>query len=133
MVEAVGLPDGEQLMYYDDVNLAYKARIRDWHGRFVRGAVAYHHLPKHPPEGFAFRGPLSIAARFFPDDERRRVLKEAASRIEFEGPSPMKRRILCEVLQLDPYGTEAQRRMVWDQWKDKYCPGKDPPLQEPQP
>lgn len=45
MVEEAGLPDSGQFLYYDDVELAFKARLLGWRAAFVADAVAYHPLP----------------------------------------------------------------------------------------
>lgn len=42
LLEKVGLFDEEFLAYYEDVDLAWRARLAGWEARFAPGAVVYH-------------------------------------------------------------------------------------------
>ena len=120
MVRDVGVPDNDQFLYYDDVDLAYKARLHGWSVRFVREAVAYHPLPNlkrtHDRQRlFQLEGRVLMACRYFPTPEREQVLATLtlAEREVLDGmPSKRKKQ----------YGSEDMRKAVFQYWKNRYIP-----------
>jgi GT2 family glycosyltransferase len=120
MLEKIGLPDNEQFLYYDDVELAWKARLSGFRAEFVAGAIAYHPIPQSKPSGSRFwtsqqEGRLALIARYFPDDERERVLQNLTS-TEHEVFSHLER-----TRNLRPYMSDVERRKVFFEWTNKYC------------
>lgn len=121
MLRQCGLPDDKQIMYYDDVEIAYRARLRGWKARYVKGAEAFHPLPrKKDPEskigGLQEKGKITIANRFFPDEERKRVVDNYDSR---------HRKLLEELNEegrdLGPVSDNNKRKKVYNEWAGKYC------------
>lgn len=118
MINDVGLPDNDQFLYYDDVDLAYRARLNHWSARYVSSAIAFHPLPNSKkPTKFVRRcqtaGRLMMVARYFPEPHRSRILDNLSA----EG------RDIYETIdknRLKPVGTETERRRVFDEWKDRY-------------
>ena len=80
MVKEVGLPDGGQFLYYDDVELAFKARLLGWRAVFVPKAVAYHPLPNSKKtvdcqRRLQLRGRLLMVLRYLPDVKAQSILQ----------------------------------------------------------
>lgn len=127
MLKEVGLPDEEQLMYYDDVDLAYKARFRGWKARFVSGARARHPLPKTASDPFRrhrqLRGRLAIASRYFPEPERTCAISENLRKGIACMDTCEVAALLKEISKLQRFGTEEERRGVFE-WAraNRYVP-----------
>lgn len=117
MLKQVGFPDGDRFYDYDDVDLAYKARIEGWSAGFVKDAVAYHTLPTNDVGSgrmeARIEGKLSIVARYFPDEERMKILESLnyAERVLLER-LPIRRRL--------PFGSNLRRKEIFEKWKDRY-------------
>jgi GT2 family glycosyltransferase len=120
MIKQVGLPDNDQLIYYDDVDLAYKGRMADWQCCFVPTAIAYHPLPCRPVETTRIRaqflGRLAIIARYFPDNERELILTREARLAD----SAWQLEIVATVSRISPVGTQEQRVRLYSDWRDRY-------------
>lgn len=122
LLKAVGFPDNDQPIYYDDVELAYKARICGWSARFVPEAIAQHPLPRKAtqPQRLAAqrRGRLAVVARYFPDPERSRILGavdgEIVATVENETESLF--------LRQPAWGDASARERVFEWWKDRNGP-----------
>ena len=129
MLRDAGIIDNEQPMYYDDVNLAFKARIRGWSACFAPAARAYHPLPMPTSDPVKLRhqfsGRLVIAPRFFPDEERHRVLTECGLTVMSAGDDPLRKEIFRKILALKPVGSEDARVRAFDIWQDRYVPEKN--------
>lgn len=117
MLSSVGLPDNDQFLYYDDVDLAFKARIRGWSARYVRDAIAHHPLPNskhtHPQQRrFQVEGRLLMVSRYFPEPARSRV---------FSSSTLDERHILdsIDLRRKMQFGSEKERRSVFDAWANK--------------
>lgn len=117
MLSSVGLSDNDQFLYYDDVDLAFKARILGWSARYVRDAIAYHPLPNskhtHPKQRtFQIEGRLLMVSRYFPEPERSRV---------FSSSTLDERHILdsIDLRRKRQFGSEEERRSVFDAWANK--------------
>lgn len=120
MLSSVGLPDNDQFLYYDDVDLAFKARILGWSARHVSEAIAYHPLPNskrtHPQQGrFQTQGRLLMVSRYFPEPERTRVLSSLTleERHIFDSIDARRKR---------QFGSEEGRRKVFDVWANRWLP-----------
>lgn len=116
MMASIGLPDSDQFMYYDDVDLGYRARLNDWEARYVPTAKAFHPLPQSTPRsGFLLKhqqmGRLAIVCRYLPDQERARILTEMSEnlRVIYE-------EMKWEGRKLEPIGTPERRSRLWNEW-----------------
>lgn len=113
----VGLPDNEQLIYYDDVELAYKGRIAGWACQFVPNAKAYHPLPgsASDPTRLAaqLRGRLAIVRRYFPEAERRRVDHDELVRNKSSW---------AVWPPAEPFGDEPTRQCLFSKWNNVHVP-----------
>jgi len=124
MLKSVGLPDSEQFAYYDDVELAYKARLEGWRVSYAPEARAWHPLPQPKERGSLMwrhqcKGRLAIVCRYLPERERRRIL---------EGLSEEQRQVYNEMISEDrtltPIDSDELRAAVWDEWADRNQPAK---------
>ncbi len=120
MMKEAGLPDNDQFLYYDDVDLAYRARLAQWEAQFVRSALAYHPLPnsKRPSQfvrGCQTAGRLMMVSRYFPEPQRSGMLDNltAEERAVYRS---------MDETRLRPLGSDTDRRRVFDRWRDKYVP-----------
>ena len=116
MLKEVGILDNDQFLYYDDVELAFRARMAEWSGSWVREAEAFHPLPRKKETGSRMwriqqQGRLVIIHRYLPDAERARILSELSDPL---------RDVLSELKQsgrrLDPEGDEGVRATLWKDW-----------------
>ncbi len=116
MLKDVGLPDSEQFLYYDDVDLAYAARLRGWRARFVKTAIAFHPVPRKKPRGSLVwrhqqKGRLGIVCRYLPDQERTRILAELTDDLR-----EIYDEAIWEGRRLTPVESLEQRLSVWNEW-----------------
>jgi len=116
-LRCVGLPDNDQFMYYDDIDLAFKARLHGKVCQFAKEAVAYHPLPGSTSSYGAFahqqrEGQLCIVSRYFPEPERGRILANLSAE---------DRAVLNMIpnSRLAQVGKESARRALFDEWKDR--------------
>ncbi len=116
MLRKIGIFDNDQFLYYDDIELAYRARLNGWSACWVPGAKAFHPSPQPKPKGTPHwrmqqAGRLAIVHRCLPDSERVRILAELP---------PEEQQILIELMNsgrdLRPYVTNEQRQRTWDEW-----------------
>ncbi|MGB7219082.1 MAG: glycosyltransferase [Vicinamibacterales bacterium] len=121
MLREVGLLDDDQFVYYDDVDLGYRARLGGWRAAFVREAMAHHPLPSKKQSGSRLwvhqqKGRLAIVCRYLPDAERTRILSIL---------SPDLRAIYDEALwegrRYDAIGNNQERTTIWTEWLGKHC------------
>lgn len=119
MISEVGLPDTDQFLYYDDVDLAFRARLSNWEARFVKDARAYHPLPNSKVRNarvkqYQTEGRLMMVSRYFPEPTRSRIL---------DNLNHEEREAFGALLELrsTPVGKETERRRVFDEWKDRNC------------
>jgi GT2 family glycosyltransferase len=121
LIREVGLPDNYQFLYYDDIDLAYKARIFEWSAKFIPSSRAFHPIPQKKTEPdrvtAQIEGRLTMVAKYFPEAERQRIL---GSLTEYE------RDILSKIhsSRLKPFGSEDIRQGVFDCWGNRYLPIK---------
>lgn len=120
LIEDVGLPDNDQPIYYDDVELAYKARLTGWSAVFVPAAEAKHPLPQKKAtntERLAAqrRGRLAIVARYFPDQERGRILHELSHDPAGAGKD-------VSMFSQPFWGDDALRESVFGKWNKRNSP-----------
>jgi len=122
MVKEVGLPDSGQFLYYDDVELGFKARILGWRAGFVKDAIAYHRLPNEKKTvdrqrqlQLQLRGRLLMILRYLPDAEVRALLLSLDDE---------ERAILDTIDSRDriPFQTNVARANVYSDWVDKLTP-----------
>jgi GT2 family glycosyltransferase len=122
LLREVGLPDNHQFLYYDDIDLAYKARISGWSSKFISSSRAFHAMPQarseHDRIMAQLEGRLTIVARYFPESEKQRI---------FSALTPEERDILSRIHfpRLKPFGSEDARQMVFESWGNKYVPIKN--------
>jgi GT2 family glycosyltransferase len=119
MVGEVGLSDSAQFLYYDDVELAYKGRLRGWRAGFVREAVAYHPVPntkgtfdQDRREQLRLRGRMRIILCYFPDASARSLFLRMTE----------KERAVVDAMQSgekQPFGKSAEREKVYCDWKNQ--------------
>jgi len=120
VIRNVGLPDNQQFLYYDDIDLAFKARLCGRSSRFVRKALASHPLPGSRPAyvvagTYQMEGRMGIVSRYYPEPERSRILDNLTA----EEKLALDRMSANRKMQ---YGSELQRRDVFDKWKDRNLP-----------
>jgi GT2 family glycosyltransferase len=122
MLYNVGLPDNEQFLYYDDIDLAFKARLNEWKCHFVSNAIAFHPLPGsrksyHAAIPYQIEGQLMLVLRYFPEPERTKILSNL---------SPNQKEIIQRISTSRrlPFSTEKNRRKVFNYWADKNKPIK---------
>lgn len=118
MLEQAGLPDNDQFLYYDDVELAYKARILGWSAKFVKEALAYHPLPNSKKtldkqRELQTRGRLLTVVRYFPDSERADIVLRLP-RDQWELLAAI------ETRNKRAFRADAERRRVYEEWKDHF-------------
>ena len=118
MIKRTGLPDNDQFLYYDDVELAYKARILGWSAKFVKEALAYHPRPNlkktlDKQRELQTRGRLLTVVRYFPDYEREAIVLRLPS---------YQRKILetVETRNKGAFRTDAERRKVYEEWLNRF-------------
>ncbi len=116
MMKKVGLPDSDQFMYYDDVDLGYHARLDGWDAQYVDAAHAFHPLPKPQANSSLMRkhqdkGRLSIVCRYLPDQERVRILSELPENLRLTYSE-----MLWERRRLEPVETPDRRLTIWKEW-----------------
>ncbi|MFH1821913.1 MAG: hypothetical protein ABH852_05700 [Methanobacteriota archaeon] len=118
LIEEAGLPDSGQFLYYDDVELAYKARILGWRAAFVRDALAYHPMPNTKrtvdrQRQLQLRGKLLIVVRYFPDSRARSFLLSL---------SDEERELLSAVDARDrrSFKDDEHRAAVYNEWANKW-------------
>lgn len=118
LIKECGLPDSHQFLYYDDVELAYKARLTGWSARFVKGAVAGHPLPNRKltvdtKRDLQLRGKLLIVHRYFPDEVRDELL----AALDADG-----HRIAAALSTREKaaYVGNEVRRAVYQEWAGKW-------------
>ena len=118
MLADVGLPANDQFMYYDDVDLGYRARLDKWKAQFVTRATAKHPLPNSSVPSDEIRlwrtiGRLKVVGRYFPEPQRSRILEDAKA----EKPEVFDN---IADQHLSPCHSQTERRRVYDEWTDKY-------------
>lgn len=116
MLREVGLPDNDQFLYYDDVDLAYKARLKDWKTKYVCTAKAFHPLPSKKLSGSKLwkhqhMGRLSMVCRYAPDQERTRILAELTHDLR-----DLYDQIVRDGRQINPVCTNKKRSEIWNRW-----------------
>lgn len=120
MLFQVGLPDNEQFMYYDDIDLAFKAHFNGWKCHFVSNAIAYHPLPgssKGYQEALSYQieGQLMLVLRYYPEPERTKLLSNLSrTQVEILHKISTNRRL--------PLASEKTRREIFNKWADKNKP-----------
>lgn len=121
LVRAAGLPDSGQFWYYDDVELAYRARILGWGAAFVRDALAFHPIPNTGEINdrqrlLQCRGKLLTVMRYFPDPRVESILSKLSDK---------ERNLLNEVSGRDKhrFGKNEDRTKVYDAWVGKWLKG----------
>lgn len=118
LVRDAGLPDNDQFLYYDDVELAFKARLLGWRAQYVPRAQAYHPIPNQKrtfdsQRVIQRRGQLKMVRRYLP---------ETVAMSIFGSLSSSDRTLLAEVdsRTMQPFGTENDRQRLYDNWKERY-------------
>ncbi len=117
MLREVGLPDSEQFMYYDDIELGFKARLNRWTGKFVKGAIAHHPIPTKRAEPHLIecqlRGRVASIARYYPKPER----EQALERVKAESGTQWE--MVQRTSTLISEFSDTDRRRVFDAWTDR--------------
>jgi GT2 family glycosyltransferase len=120
LLAEAGLSDNDQFLYYDDVDIAYKARILGWSAGFVADAVAWHPLPNRKfthdrQRQYQIEGRLCMVARYFPDSERLRVYADLPQRErEILDSLDSRRRV--------PFRDDPTREEIFSKWGDLHIP-----------
>jgi len=117
MLREVGLPDSEQFMYYDDIELGFKARLNEWTGKFVKGAIAHHPIPTKRAEPHLIecqlRGQVASIARYYPKPEREQALERVKAESGTQWEMAQRTSTLTSEFR------DADRRRVFDAWTDR--------------
>lgn len=120
LLAEAGLPDNDQFLYYDDVDMAYKARILGWSARFVADAFANHPLSNRKrthdlQRQYQIEGRLRMVTRYFPENERIRV---------YAGLTRRQREILesLESRRLVPFSDDSVREQIFSKWANQHLP-----------
>ncbi len=118
LISEAGLPDSAQFLYYDDVDLAYKARLLGWRAAYVADARAYHPVPNSKrtvdcQRRLQLRGRLLIPVRYFPDARTGLLLQEL---------SVEEQDLLSTVDACDkrPFGDDTSRVTVYKAWEGRW-------------
>lgn len=118
LVQEAGLPDSAQFLYYDDVELAYKARLLGWRAAFVRDARTYHPVPNTKKtvdrqRQLQLRGRLLILVRYFPDARARSLLLNLSNE---------ERDLLSAVEARDKraFADDGARIAVYNEWANRW-------------